>query len=355
MPSQPGLSQQNQDAVYPCAAMSEIDATKEATPAITETSSKSAEMDISGLRRVPGRIPKAALLILMVELGERFTYFGLSGPIQNYINNPYDPSSDLPGALGKGQSVASALGNFFKFWAYASCVLGAIVADQYLGKFKTILVACGIYVVGLLILVTTSFPGAFLNGAGMGGIVTAMVVLGLATGGIKANVTPMCAEQYKDTKPVLKTLKSGETVLVDPELTIQRMFMWFYWVVNVGALSPLITVNVEHHQSFWLAFLIPLIAILVTTVVFLSGHKKYVKTPPQGSAIVDAARITTMAVREKGFDNVTPENLAAAGKLGRYKFTATDRYTKEYVGEVRSGVRACKVSTPPTRDLSQAG
>jgi POT family proton-dependent oligopeptide transporter len=34
--------------------------------------------------------------------------------------------------------------------------------------------------------------------------------------------------------------------------------MWFYWVVNVGALSPLITVNVEAKASFWLAYLIPL-------------------------------------------------------------------------------------------------
>lgn len=93
-------------------------------------------------------------LTLTYQLGERFTYFGLSGPIQNYIkcatltskhtntisncflylsqySNPYDPGSDLPGALGKGQSVASALGNFFKFWAYASTVIGAVVAGTF--------------------------------------------------------------------------------------------------------------------------------------------------------------------------------------------------------------------------------
>jgi POT family proton-dependent oligopeptide transporter len=98
--------------------------------------------------------------------------------------------------------------------------------DQYLGKFKAILLACAVYIVGLIVLVSTSFPAAFLNGAGMGGIVTAMIIIGLGTGGIKANVTPMCAEQYQNSKPVLKTLKSGEQVLVDPELTIQRMFMW---------------------------------------------------------------------------------------------------------------------------------
>lgn len=110
-----------------------------------------------------------------------------------------------------------------------------------------------------------------------------MVTIGLGTGGIKANVTPMCGEQYANAEPTIKTLKSGEKVIVDPELTIQRLFMWcvqslelysalsipaielhilillrFYWVVNIGALSPLITVTVEAHHSFWLAYLIPL-------------------------------------------------------------------------------------------------
>lgn len=195
------------------------------------------------------------------------------------ISNPYDPGSGLPGALGKGQSVATALGDFFKFWAYASTIIGAIVAgtyhilyifrtavthylsDQYLGKFKAITLSLGIYIVGLTILVATSTPASFHDGAGYGGLITAMVVIGLGTGGIKANVTPMCAEQYQNAKPVFKVLKSGEKVVVDPELTVQRLFMWFYWVVNVGALSPLITTVVESRVSFWAAYLIPLMYV----------------------------------------------------------------------------------------------
>ena len=53
-----------------------------------------------------------------------------------------------------------------------------------------------------------------------------MVIIGLGTGGIKANVTPFCAEQYKRGSAFVKTLKSGERVVVDPELTVERMFMW---------------------------------------------------------------------------------------------------------------------------------
>ena len=67
---------------------------------------------------------------------------------------------------------------------------------------------------------------AIQNGAGLGGLVTAMVTIGLGTGGIKANVTPMCAEQYANSRPAIKTLKSGEQVIVDPELTVGRLFMW---------------------------------------------------------------------------------------------------------------------------------
>ncbi|KAF4918709.1 putative peptide transporter ptr2 [Colletotrichum viniferum] len=300
----------------------------------------------AGLRRVPDKLPTVALLILVVELGERFTYFGLSGPIQNYINNPYDPSSDLPGALGRGQAVATALGNFFKFWADASTVIGAVIADQYLGKFKAILAACSVYTIGLIILVATSTPQAITSGAGFGGLIAVMITIGVGTGGIKAYVTPMCAEQYQNSHPVVRTLKSGEEVLVDPELTVQRLFMWFYWVVNIGALSPLITVNVEAHHSFWLAYLIPLIAILISAAVFISGQKKYVKVPPEGSAIVDAFRVTSIAIKEKGFENATPSALRESGHESKYVIAREAKYTDEYVMDVMRGLNSCKARWP---------
>ena len=116
---------------------------------------------------------------------------------------------------------------------------------------------------GLVVLVATSTPVGIKSDAGFGGVITAMIVIGLGTGGIKANVTPMCAEQYQNVEPVLKVLKSGEEVIEDPELTLERLFMWFYWIVNVGALSPLITVNVEAKGSFWLAYLIPLMQVIM--------------------------------------------------------------------------------------------
>ncbi|KAE8836381.1 hypothetical protein HRS9139_04479 [Pyrenophora teres f. teres] len=245
----------------------------------------------STLRRVPDRIPWVVLLILIVELGERFTYFGLSAPIQNYIKNP--PHSDLPGALGRGQAVATALGNFFKFWAYASTVIGAIIADQYLGRFKTIALACGVYI-------------------------------------------------YKPDAAYTRKLASGEWVIVDPELTVERMFNWFYWAVNVGALSPLITVNVEAHVGFWVAYLIPLVVIVIAATVFILSNRLFTKTPPHGSAVIDAVRIVVIAIKEGGFEKAKPSALEAQGTLSRHRFAQSPNYTDKSVKEVQSGITACK-------------
>ena len=93
------------------------------------------------LRKVGEPLPKAAFLVAIVELCERFTYYGASGIFQNYISRPR--SGELGrGALGLGHKGATGLSTFFQFWCYVTPILGAIIADQYLGKYNTIVIFC---------------------------------------------------------------------------------------------------------------------------------------------------------------------------------------------------------------------
>lgn len=46
------------------------------------------EKDWKELREVADAIPKSAFLVILLEFCERFTYYGLSGPFQNYIQQP---------------------------------------------------------------------------------------------------------------------------------------------------------------------------------------------------------------------------------------------------------------------------
>lgn len=119
------------------------------------------------------------------------------------------------------QSGATALTNFFQFWCYLTPVIGAVIADQYLGKYWTIVYFAIIYAAGILVLFATSLPVAIEHGIAFPGLVIAMVVIGLGTGGIKSNVSPLIAEQYTGTNAFVRTLSGGESVIVDPGITIQ--------------------------------------------------------------------------------------------------------------------------------------
>lgn len=97
--------------------------------------------------------------------------------------------------LGLGQTGATGLTDFFMFWCYVTPILGAIISDQYLGKYNTIVYFSFVYLLGVLILFLTSLPVSIEHGAALPGLIVAMIIIGLGTGGIKSNVSPLIAEQ----------------------------------------------------------------------------------------------------------------------------------------------------------------
>lgn len=220
-------------------------------------------------------------------------------------------------------------------------IVGAIIADQYLGKYNTILVFCFVYLAGLLILTTTSIPQALENGSGLGGFIAAILVIGLGTGGIKSNVAPLIADQYKRRQMVISTdPKTGERIILDPAITIQRIYMVFYWCINIGALALLPTPYMERDVGFWSAFLLCTCVFLVGTVVLILGRKVYIVRPPQGSVITDAFRVIWMMIKNRKMDAAKPSYQAEHGKQGKQGKVKWDDH---FVDEVKRALVACKV------------
>lgn len=57
------------------------------------------EEELATLRKVSDHLPWSAFIVALVELCERFTYYGLSGPFQNYIQyHPHD--TPVRGGIG---------------------------------------------------------------------------------------------------------------------------------------------------------------------------------------------------------------------------------------------------------------
>lgn len=166
-----------------------------------------------------------------------------------------------------------------------------------------------------------------------------MIVIGLGTGGIKSNVSPLIAEQYQNTTPFLKTLKSGERVIVDPATTVQRIYMIFYMMINVGSLSSIATTELEKNVGFWAAYLLPFLFFLFGFAALLFGKNKYVVSPPKGSVIPKAFKVVWIGILNKGnFEAAKPEYQEEVG--GR-KYDL--KWDSLFVEEVKRALVACKV------------
>lgn len=270
---------------------------------------------------------------------ERFAYYGLSAPFQNYmqndLNDPY-----LPGVLGLGQSTATALQYFWNFWCYVTPVIGAIVADQYMGRYNTIMLFAGIYTFGLLILVATATPAAIAAGAAYPGFIVSIIVIGLGAGGIKSNVSPLIAEQYRSRGQFVRTLKSGERVIIDPDVTIQRIYMMFYFCINCGSLSGIATVYLEKYVGFWSAYLLPFCMFFIGIGTLLVGRKYYVTAPPQGSIILQAFKVWWIALRNNcNLDVAKPSYQSRLPSGPKYAVN----WSEQFVEELRRSLVACRV------------
>jgi POT family proton-dependent oligopeptide transporter len=100
------------------------------------------------------------------------------------------------------------------------------VLDQYFGKFKPIIWSTPIYFVGMIILVVTFTPMAIKAGASMGGLIAALITIGLGTGGLEACIAPMCGEQSPTLKSYIQVNRNtGEHEVVDIGLTSAHGFM----------------------------------------------------------------------------------------------------------------------------------
>lgn len=238
-----------------------------------------------------------------------------------------------PGALGLGQSTATALSYFFQFWCYVTPIFGAIVADTWLGRYKAICLFAGVYICGLLIIFITSLPFALDNGAGLGGLIACMIVLGLGTGGIKSNVSPLIAEQYTETTMRIKTLPSGERVILDPAVTMQSIFNIFYWCINFGSLSAIATTWMELKIDFWAAYLLPFCFFFIAIVVLVIGKNSYVVRPPKGSVLVEAGKALWIGIKNKG--NLDAAKPSVSG--------LNVPWNDVFVDELRRGLVACRV------------
>jgi len=317
------------------------------------------------LRRVSDKIPIKAYTIGFVELVERLSFYGTTAVFVNFIQHPnpgtstgkpIDPNASqaVPGALGRGQQASTGLTTFNQFWVYCVPLFGAYIADTYTGRYKAILYAIFVAIIGHVILVASAAPKVIEhpNGA-LAAFVIGLIVMGLGTGVFKPNISPLVAEQVP-TRMHVRTEKSGERVLIDPAVTLSRTYNWFYLFINIGALvGQIAMVYAERYVGFWLSYLIPTIAFCLTPLVMILCKNWYKHTPPTGSVLMPAIKILLRGTKGRWhanpvatykhmndgtfWDNVKPSHIPAGERPAWMDFDDA------WVDEVRRGWTAVMV------------
>ncbi|PKS05207.1 hypothetical protein jhhlp_008575 [Lomentospora prolificans] len=312
--------------------------------------------ELETLRRVHGKINWLIYSIGIVEMVERFAYYGTTAVFVNFIAMPMPEGSTTgaagthgqAGALGLGQQVSFPVTMFNTFWSYVMPLLGGYLADTYWGRYVTIQYAIGIATFGHIIIIIAAIPSVISNPQGsLGCFMVGLLFFGTGVGWFKANISPLIAEQYElvQPRPTVETLPSGERIIIDPVLTISRVYMRYYFLINTGALIGQISmVYAEKYVGFWLSYLLPTILFLFCPIIMIACRNQYARQPPTGSVLGKSIALVSFGIKKNGLLSITKDefwhDIRPSQVPDKPKFMTFD---DAWVDEVRRGLKACAV------------
>jgi len=203
----------------------------------------------------PG-MPPGVPYIVGNEAAERFSFYGMKAILVVFMTTLLAGRDGAPALMNEGEA---------KFWyhAFSSAVyffpiVGAIVADFFLGKYPTIMLLSIVYCAGHAALAIDETRA---------GLATGLALIAVGSGGIKPCVSAHVGDQFGPT---------NETLL-------PRVFSWFYFAINLGAfVSSLLTPwLLERFGPGW-AFGVPGLFMAAATLIFWMGRHSFVHVPPAG-------------------------------------------------------------------------
>ncbi|NXU80830.1 S15A1 protein, partial [Oreotrochilus melanogaster] len=169
--------------------------------------------------------PLSIFFIIINEFCERFSYYGMKAVLILYFKYFLNWTDDF----------STAIYHTFVALCYLTPILGALIADSWLGKFKTIVSLSIVYTIGQAITSVSSISDLTdydHNGSPDNKSVhialsmTGLILIALGTGGIKPCVAAFGGDQFEE----------------EQEKQRSRFFSIFYLSINAGSLlSTIIT------------------------------------------------------------------------------------------------------------------
>ena len=211
-------------------------------------------------------MPPGVPYIIGNEAAERFSYYGMKSVLTVFMAHYILNQSGILAPMQENEAYMYT--HYFVFGVYFLPILGAVLADGFLGKYWTILSLSIVYCLGNLTLACMATAWGIAVGQRTM-LAVGLFLICLGAGGIKPCVSANVGDQFGESNKHL----------------LSKMFGWFYFSINAGSfissiLCPWLLANPKYGPGW--AFGIPGIAMLIATLFFWGGRSKMVHVPPSG-------------------------------------------------------------------------
>ncbi len=209
--------------------------------------------------QLPAGIPN----IIANEAAERFSYYGMRAILVVFMTQHLMNSSGQLDVMTEND--AKGYFHLFVSAVYLTPIVGALLADGLLGKYRTIILLSLVYCLGHLALSIDDTRIGLLVGQGL---------IALGAGGIKPCVSSHVGDQFGRTN----------------QHRMSRVFGWFYFSINLGAFASMLIMPwlLDQYNST-VAFAVPGVLMLLATFAFWSGRFKFVHIPAAGVGFIKEA------------------------------------------------------------------
>lgn len=211
------------------------------------------------------KFPKGVPFIIGNELAERFSFYGMKGILVIFM------TTYLLGAGGELETMnreeAMTVYHLFTMSAYFFPMFGALLADIFLGKYRTILWLSLLYCVGHGLLAVMDIAPHTMGLSMKPFLFAGLACIAMGSGAIKPCVSAHVGDQFGTGNKHMLT----------------QVFNWFYFSINIGAATSMILTPI-FLESFgpWLAFGLPGVLMAIATVLFWMGRNVFIHVPAAG-------------------------------------------------------------------------
>lgn len=200
-------------------------------------------------------MPPGIPFIIGNELAERFSFYGMRTILMIFMTTAlvtHEGAKDL-----MSEAEASKWIHAYMAAVYLTPLAGGLIADLWLGKYKTIISLSLVYCLGHLVLALDSTRD---------GLFWGLTLVAIGAGGIKPCVASHVGDQFGKTNAHL----------------LPRIYNWFYFSINFGSFfATLLTPWLMKHYGPHVAFGVPGILMFLATILFWLGRQRFAHIPPQ--------------------------------------------------------------------------